>query len=137
MFCEAYPFFYCCNLAVDTFRLQQTQTSRKMFTFECSAIVGSLPEKVCNKVIWLTKHFYENHFIQFSEDVRKTTVMKVLENYQKNIFSSVLFKKFELSNLPIYNYSKNWFHRTCVLCILLEFSKLLWERLWCNHFLVK
>ena len=53
-------------------------------------------KKVYNKVIWLTKHFYEN---LFSGDVRKTTVTKVLENYYKNIFSSVPFKKFELSNL--------------------------------------
>ena len=52
-----------------------------MFPFECSTIVESLPENICNKVIWLTKHFYENHFIHFSGDVRKTTVMKVLENY--------------------------------------------------------
>ena len=56
-------------------------------------------KKVYNKVIGLTKHFYENHFIHFSGDVRKTTVRKVLENYYKNIFSSVPFKKFELSNL--------------------------------------
>ena len=41
--------------------------------------------------------------------------MKVLENYQKNIFISVPFKKFELSNLPAYNYSKNWLHRKCFL----------------------
>ena len=44
----------------------------------------------------------------FSEDVGKTAVKKVLENYQKNVFSSVPFKKFELSNPPInpINYRK-------------------------------
>ena len=42
----------------------------------------------------------------FSEDVGKTAVKKVLEYYQKNVFSSVPFKKFELSNPPIYNYRK-------------------------------
>ena len=31
---------------------------------------------------------------------------KVLENYQKNVFSSVPFEKFELSNPPTYNYRK-------------------------------
>ena len=31
---------------------------------------------------------------------------EVLENYHKNVFSSVPFKKFELSNPPTYNYRK-------------------------------
>ena len=30
----------------------------------------------------------------------------VLQNYQKNVFSSVSFEKFELSNPPTYNYRK-------------------------------
>ena len=34
-----------CNPAIQTFWLQQTHTLRKSFSFECSAIVGSLPEK--------------------------------------------------------------------------------------------
>ena len=42
----------------------------------------------------------------FSGDVGKTAVQKVLKNYQKNVFSSVPFKKFELFNPPTYNYSK-------------------------------
>ena len=42
----------------------------------------------------------------FSGDVGKTTVKKVLENYQKNVFSSVPFEKFELSNPPTNNYRK-------------------------------
>ena len=42
----------------------------------------------------------------FSGDVGKTAVKEVLENYQKNVFSSVSFKKFELSNPPTYNYRK-------------------------------
>ena len=40
----------------------------------------------------------------FSGDVGKTAIKKVLENYQKNIFSSVPFKKFELSNPSTYSY---------------------------------
>ena len=31
---------------------------------------------------------------------------KVLQNYQKNVFSSVPFKKFELFSPPTYNYKK-------------------------------
>ena len=42
----------------------------------------------------------------FSGDVGKTAVKKVLKNYQKNVFSSVPFKKFELSNPPTDNYAK-------------------------------
>ena len=42
----------------------------------------------------------------FSRDDGKTAVEKVLQNYQENIFSSVPFKKFKLSNLPTYNYRK-------------------------------
>ena len=46
---------------------------------------------------------------KFFRDVGKTAVKKVLENYQKNVFSSVPFKKFELSNPPTYNYRKTDF----------------------------
>ena len=42
----------------------------------------------------------------FSGDVGKTAVKKVLKNYQKNIFSSVAFKKFELSNPLSHSYVK-------------------------------
>ena len=35
-----------------------------------------------------------------------TLCQKVLENYQKNVFSSVPFEKFKLSNPPTYNYLK-------------------------------
>ena len=33
-------------------------------------------------------------------------LLKVLKNYQKNVFSSVPFKKFEVSNTPTNNYRK-------------------------------
>ena len=33
-------------------------------------------------------------------------LLKVLQNYQKSVFSSVPFKKFELSNTPTNNYRK-------------------------------
>ena len=36
----------------------------------------------------------------------RTAIKNVLENYQKNVFSSVPFKKLELSNPPTYIYSK-------------------------------
>ena len=55
--------------------------------------------------------------------------MKVLEYYYKNVFSSAPLKKFELSNLPTYNYGGDWLHCKCFLCMLLEFSKLQWKRL--------
>ena len=43
---------------------------------------------------------------KFFKDVRKTATKKVLEKYQKNVFSSVPFKKVELSKPPTYNNSK-------------------------------
>ena len=42
----------------------------------------------------------------FSGDVAKTAHKKVLKNHQKNVFSSVHFKIFKLSNPPTYNYRK-------------------------------
>ena len=69
--------------------------------------------------------------------VRKTAVMNVLDNYQKNVFSSVPFKKFELPNPPTYNYTENWVHHKYFLCLFGEFSNLLREPLCWNHFLVK
>ena len=126
MFCKTDPFSLTLEPCSPDFLTSANPDFKKNVSFWV--------KKVYNKVIWLTKHFYEN---LFSGDVRKTTVTKVLENYYKNIFSSVPFKKFELSNLPTYNYNENWLHRKCFLCMLLEFSKLLWERLWCNHLLVK
>ena len=33
-------------------------------------------------------------------DFEKTAVMKIVENYQKNVFRGVPFKNFELSNPP-------------------------------------
>ena len=59
-------------------------------------------KKFYNKVIWSTKRFLKN----FSGDVRKTAIKKVLENFQKKVFSSVAFRKLELSNRPTYNNSK-------------------------------
>ena len=38
--------------------------------------------------------------------LEKLHLKKVLRNYKKNVFSGVPFKKFELSNLPTYNYAK-------------------------------
>ena len=70
-------------------------------------------------------------------NVGKTAAMNVLENYQKNVFSSVPFKKFELSNPATYNYTENWVHHKYFLCLFGEFSNLLGEPLWWNHFLVK
>ena len=42
----------------------------------------------------------------FLGDVGKTFLKKVLENYQKNVFSSVPFEKFGLSNPSTYNCRK-------------------------------
>ena len=49
--------------------------------------------------------------------------MKVKENCQKDVFSSVPFKKFELSNPPIYSYTENWVQHKYFLCLFGEFSK--------------
>ena len=62
---------------------------------------------------------------------------KLLENFQKNIFRSILLKTFKLLNTPTYNYTENWLHHKCLLCLLYEFSKLVGERLLWNHFWVK
>ena len=70
--------------------------------------------------------------------LEKLLFMKVLENYQKKkVFNSFPFKKFELSNKPTYNYSENWLHRKCFLCLFWETSKQLGERLLWNHILVR
>ena len=58
----------------------------------------------------------------FSGNIEKTAVKKVLENYQKNVFSSVLFKKFELSNLPTYSYKKTDSAATISLVCLKNFK---------------
>ena len=44
-FCFEKKFLPPLDPAIQTFWLQKIQTSKKMFPFECSAIVGSLPEK--------------------------------------------------------------------------------------------
>ena len=43
---------------------------------------------------------------KFSEDAGKTAVKNLLQNYQKNAFSSVPLKKIDLSNPPTYKYWK-------------------------------
>ena len=53
-------------------------------------------------------------------------VLKVLENFQKNVFDGALFEQFELSNVP--------------LITVLEtdnITRVVGRRLWWNHFLVK
>ena len=65
--------------------------------------------------------------------LEKLLLRKVLENYQKNLFSSIPFKKFDLSNPPTFNYTENSLHRKCFLCLFWEFSKLLGERLRWNQ----
>ena len=54
----------------------------------------------------------------------KTAVLKFSENFQKNDFSSVLFKQSELSNLPP-KYLKNLFHHKCLLWAFRQFLRLL------------
>ena len=102
-----WPFFLTLQPCSRNFLTPANTDLKKNVSFWVLCSSWKFTWKVCNKVIWLTKHFCENHFIHFSGDTRKTAVMKVLENYQKNIFSSVPFKKLELSNLPTYNYSEN------------------------------
>ena len=42
----------------------------------------------------------KSQLIHFSENVRETSVLKVLENSHKNVVSIVPYKQFEQSNLP-------------------------------------
>ena len=42
----------------------------------------------------------------FQGMLEKFTVKRVRENYQKNVFSSVPFKKLELFNPPTYDYTR-------------------------------
>ena len=66
----------------------------------CETVVFSLTLQPCSpEYLNIRKNI-------FSGDVRKTAVKNVLKNYQKNVCSSVPFKKFELSNPPTYNYAK-------------------------------
>ena len=64
-----------------------------------------------------------------------TLCQKVLENYQKNVFSSVPFEKFELSNPPTYNYLKT--NSSTNISFVFTILKLVAEHLWWNHFFVK
>ena len=56
-------------------------------------------KKVYHKVIWLTKHFYENHFMHFSGDVRKTALWKFWKIIRKTSFVAFLLKNL---SCPIY-----------------------------------
>ena len=94
--------------------------------------------------MWYIEYLYENflcfkkkfippsELVVFLETLLPQALVMFCEIIRKTSFSTVSSKKFELSNLPTYNYSEKW-----LLCMLLEFSELLWERLWCNHFLEK
>ena len=62
-------------------------------------------------------------------DAKKTAVKKVLKNYQKNVFSRVAFKKFELSNPPTYNYAKTDSAANISLVCFENFKTGLWR----NH----
>ena len=82
MFCKTDPFSLTIQPCNPDFLTPANTDLKKNVSF--LSVLQQLEvcqKKIYNKVIWLTKHFYENHFIHFSEDVRKTTVMKVLENY--------------------------------------------------------
>ena len=72
----------------------------------------------------------------FQGMLEKLLLWKFWKIIRKTSLVAFFLKKFELSNLPTFNYSENWLRRKCFLSMLLEFSKLLWERLWCNQFLI-
>ena len=73
----------------------------------------------------------------FQGMLEKLLSWKFWKIIRKTSLVAFRLKKFELSNLSTYNYIENWLHHKCFHCMLLEFLKLLWERLWCNQFLVK
>ena len=66
----------------------------------------------------------------FSRNVRKTSLLKILEHSQKKFFSRDTLKPFELFNLSsfyvicpaqstTYSYTENWHLRECFLWVLL------------------
>ena len=65
----------------------------------------------------------------------KNCCFKSLGKLSEKVFSSVPFKYFELPNPPTYNYTENWLHRKCVLC--LSFVEKLKKKMSCNYVLKK
>ena len=99
MVCETDPFSLMLQPCKPDFLTSANRIQEKSFLLSILQYLEVCQKKVYNKVIWLSKHFYENHFIHFSGDVRKTTVMKVLEIIRKTSSIAFLVKNF---SCPIY-----------------------------------
>ena len=67
--------------------------SKKYVSCEYSEKVTNLPGKGLGWGIYYLEymHFQDNHFIHFSEDIRKNPYLRVWKSYQKNIFRRVIF----------------------------------------------
>ena len=137
--CETAPFSLTLRPCSAEFLTSAIQTPKKKIFCEYSEIVGSLPEKSLSCIM---KSFDQpNASKKISSYIFERMLGKLLLwklwKIIRNTSLVILLKKFELSNLPTYSYTENWLHLKCFLCLLLEFSKLPWERLWWNHFLIK
>ena len=121
---QTVPFSLTLQSSSPEFLTSGNADPKKNAFFGYSEIVGSLPLKGLKWSLWLTKRFKKNLFVHFWEDAWKSASMKVLETYQKNVFRSIPFKKFELSSTPNYFYTENWLHRNSFR-LFWEFLKLL------------
>ena len=86
-------------------------------------------ERTYTEVIWLTKCFWKNLFTHFWENVGKIAVMKVLENYQKNVFNIVPFKNSSCPIHPSLTMSKTDSTATASF-VCSEKLQNCWERVW-------
>ena len=79
---------------------------KKNVSFEKSEIVGSLPKKGLYWSHLINKTLLKDLFTHFWENVGKLLLWKFWKIIEENVFNSVHFKKFELSNPPTYNYAE-------------------------------
>ena len=97
------------------------------------------------KVTRLRSRIYthlKSNLIQSQRMFRKTAVLNVSENSQRDDFIGVLLKYLELSNLPPRIFLANTYHKKKLHCnwflrAFRDFLRLLGERFWWNHVLIK
>ena len=93
-----------------------TDSKKKCFFLSALKHFEICQKKVYNETVWLTRHFYKNDSIHFSRDVRKPAVLNVLVIIRKMFLVAFLLRN-KVSNLPTYNFTENWLHRKCFLCL--------------------
>ena len=89
------------------------------------------------EVIWWTKRFLNNLLTHFWDNVGKIDVMKVLENYQKDVFISVPLKNWSCPIQPPITMPKADSTVSISFLCSEKHQNCLGERLWWNHTLVK